>query len=133
MSHCGSCNVCCTVMGVDEIDKAPGDKCVHLCGKGCSIYQFRPQSCRAFECLWLQMQASEKPLPKNMRPDRCGVMFVPSPITDVIAAHCTSEAVFDAKPVGRHVMRWMVNGIKFIRIVGDRRTVIGLEAPRDIA
>ena len=127
MSACGTCRVCCTVMGVEEIAKAPGDKCVHLCGKGCSIYQFRPASCREFECLWLQTQTRDAPMPKSMRPDRCGVMFVPSPITDSVAAHCTTKEAFDAKPVSTHVTRWMRNGITVIRIVGDDRTLMRMD------
>lgn len=124
MSACGECNVCCTVMGVDEISKAPGVSCHHLCNKGCSIYQFRPASCKEFECLWLQMQERETPLPKALRPDRCGVMFVPAPIEDTVAAHCESREAFDDPLVQRHVMRWLREGISVVRIVGDDKTLM---------
>lgn len=127
MSACGDCNVCCTLMGVEELRKPHGEACVHICPKGCSIYQFRPASCREFECLWLQMQARENPLPKAMRPDRCGVMFVPAPITDTIAAHCTTKEAFDTKPVSTHVARWLRHGIKVVRIVGDDRTLMRMD------
>lgn len=126
MAGCGECTVCCTVMGIEELRKPPGVPCKHLePGKGCSIYGFRPQECRDFECLWLQTQAMPEPLSKKMRPDKCGVMFVPAPGSDsVIAAHCDSELSFASYPVRGYVKRWLSNGIKIIRIVGDRRTLM---------
>ena len=126
MSACGSCRVCCTVMAVEEIAKPHGEACVHLCGKGCSIYQFRPASCSEFECLWLQTQTRDAPLPKSMRPDRCGVMFVPIP-WDSVAAHCTTKEAFDEKPVSTRVNSWLRNGIKVVRIVGEDRTLMRMD------
>jgi hypothetical protein len=40
-------------------------------GKGCGIYETRPDSCRVFDCVWLQ-----KPrLPESLRPDRSKVVL----------------------------------------------------------
>jgi hypothetical protein len=50
---CGSCTLCCTVVGVEELRKPPGVTCSHLAlGKGCTIRDERPQSCRRFFCGW---------------------------------------------------------------------------------
>ena len=51
---CGACTACCTSLGVPELPKAAGDPCPHSGAHGCSIYDSRPASCRAYRCLWLQ-------------------------------------------------------------------------------
>jgi hypothetical protein len=51
---CGTCTLCCKVIGVAELDKQPGTWCPHCVrGKGCGIYAQRPVSCRTFFCLWM--------------------------------------------------------------------------------
>lgn len=53
MRACGSCSLCCKVMGVPEV-KSRHDWCPHVDkGKGCKIYDARPDRCREFSCLWL--------------------------------------------------------------------------------
>lgn len=51
---CGSCTLCCTALAVPELGKKTGEPCKHLTPTGCGIYEDRPLSCRAFECMWLQ-------------------------------------------------------------------------------
>lgn len=52
---CGSCMMCCKVPAIEEFAKPPGVWCRHaVSGKGCVIYADRPESCRAFYCLWMQ-------------------------------------------------------------------------------
>jgi hypothetical protein len=53
---CGSCSLCCKVMGVPEV-KQRHDWCPHARpgAGGCAIYQHRPERCREFHCLWLTM------------------------------------------------------------------------------
>lgn len=67
MRSCGPCTLCCTLMGVDELDKPAAQKCAHDCGKGCRIYDDRPTSCREFSCLWLLGS-----FPSYARPDKVG-------------------------------------------------------------
>ena len=67
---CGSCTACCKVLGVEELGKLEGQQCPHVCAGGCSIYKKRPESCREFECLWLQGLFEERD-----RPDRLRVVF----------------------------------------------------------
>lgn len=53
-------------MGIHELDKAPGQRCVHVAaGKGCGIYETRPQTCRVFLCQWLM----NEDWPHRLRPD----------------------------------------------------------------
>ena len=59
---CGSCTLCCKVMGIPEIKKRAWEQCSHVGdGVGCKIYSERPMSCRQFICGWL--------LDPNMGPD----------------------------------------------------------------
>ncbi len=70
---CGECTLCCTVMGVPDLPaapKPPGERCGHVCSRGCRIYQQRPPTCRDFACVWAQGG-----LPKHMRPDKVGMVF----------------------------------------------------------
>lgn len=71
---CGSCTVCCTVLGVRELAKPMRTPCAHDSGKDCRIYAERPQSCRDFSCLWL-LDEESRMIPATWRPDRKRVMW----------------------------------------------------------
>lgn len=75
--HCGECTACCTLLGVPELEKARYTPCEHDTGKSCGIYEQRPPSCRAFQCIWLQGL-----VPLEERPDKTGIIWsvtVPKP------------------------------------------------------
>lgn len=75
VNNCGTCTLCCKIMGVPELDKLPGEWCKHADMKrGCLIYEDRPPACVDFECLWLQAQTRpETNMMKlsELRPDKC--------------------------------------------------------------
>ena len=79
-NHCGSCTLCCKVLGIEEIGKPRHTWCPHCDkGKGCRIYDSpaKPQECTAYSCLWLSTQSFEDPtlrLPERFRPDRTRVV-----------------------------------------------------------
>jgi hypothetical protein len=52
---CGTCNLCCKVFSIKEINKPAGQWCSHCerGGRGCTIHDRRPRSCREFFCSWL--------------------------------------------------------------------------------
>ena len=54
--ECGSCSLCCKVVGVEELGKPEGTWCQHCKPgfHGCTIYKDRPQGCRDFTCAWLE-------------------------------------------------------------------------------
>jgi hypothetical protein len=85
---CGSCNACCRVYAIPEVDKPAGRWCQHCdIGKGCKIYATRPARCVDFQCLWLQSQAEGRPhLEPELRPDRCKVVFAPTTNPRIMAA-----------------------------------------------
>jgi len=90
-NHCGECTACCRVFAIAEMaEKKAGDWCQHCAiGKGCKVYDARPQTCREFECLWLMSQKRADPreqLPAHLRPDKCKIVFSPSTNPSIMAA-----------------------------------------------
>lgn len=73
--ECGPCRACCKAVGIYELDSPPGAWCsrVDLESKsgGCSAYDERPASCRAFRCSWLQ-DSEGSMLLEDERPDKIG-------------------------------------------------------------
>lgn len=69
---CGDCTECCHSIGVEELKKGIWEPCQHVSKTGCTNYGDRPESCRTFECLWLQgaLEGDER-----RRPDNLGLMF----------------------------------------------------------
>jgi len=52
---CGSCNVCCVALTIDEpaLRKAQGYRCRNAKpDNSCAIYDRRPETCRSFHCGW---------------------------------------------------------------------------------
>lgn len=68
--ECGECKACCVVFDIDELGKRAGVKCEHLCSNGCSRYETRPVTCRAYRCAWLDGYGDDE-----MRPDRSGIVY----------------------------------------------------------
>ncbi|MBC5766728.1 YkgJ family cysteine cluster protein [Ramlibacter albus] len=71
--QCGECVACCQALRIDspQLQKQSGVLCPNCTGKGCGIYEQRPQVCREWLCTW--MRAPE--IPEDFRPDLLGVMF----------------------------------------------------------
>jgi hypothetical protein len=69
---CGSCTLCCTVMGVPELMKRSWEECPHVAaGRGCTIYAERPSGCRNFICGWLL----DPHMGPDLKPENCHVVF----------------------------------------------------------
>lgn len=56
--ECGTCSLCCKLLGIGALEKRQGVWC-EKCDppNGCTIYESRPEECRAFSCLWLESPA----------------------------------------------------------------------------
>ncbi len=51
---CGTCSLCCKLIGIAALNKPMGQWCPHCLKRGgCSIYETRPAECRTFNCSWL--------------------------------------------------------------------------------
>lgn len=64
---CGGCMVCCFTMPIKEVGTRPGERCRHLCDKGCGIYETRPATCRGYACIWLWGRGSLEQRPDRMK------------------------------------------------------------------
>ena len=74
--ECGPCKACCEAPKIDDpqLRKLPGVVCSnHREGLGCAIYEKRPATCQVWFCGWRML-----PLGDEWRPDRCGIMIVPT-------------------------------------------------------
>ena len=50
---CGSCSLCCKVIGIAALGKPSGQWCPHFKrGTGCGIYVDAPSECHSFQCFW---------------------------------------------------------------------------------
>jgi len=73
---CGTCTMCCKVHFIGDFDKPPGVWCKHAQpGRGCKIYDDRPQICRDFYCQWM-LDASYGP---EWKPDTAKFVVSLSP------------------------------------------------------
>jgi hypothetical protein len=51
---CGSCAMCCKLYDLPEVQSPAGKWCRHCApGKGCTIHEARPDTCRKFFCGWM--------------------------------------------------------------------------------
>jgi hypothetical protein len=83
--RCGSCTLCCKVLGVAVLDKPAGVWCRHCRpSQGCAIYEGRPQECRTFGCLWL----ANPSFPDELKPERSKLVFVLEAEGKRVIAYC---------------------------------------------
>lgn len=68
--QCGDCSECCKWLyyTINGHVKHPGKPCFYL-GKGCTVHEVRPQSCRDYHCAYIQGI-----LPEWMKPSLSGVL-----------------------------------------------------------
>lgn len=72
MNHCNGCTACCSVLEIKELSKPANTTCSSCTGKGCGVYDTRPETCKNFKCAYLNSD-----WPENLRPDKCGVIIAP--------------------------------------------------------
>src|SRR5690348_13326370 len=78
---CGTCTMCCKVFDIPSLAKPEGKWCKHCdIGKGCRIYDTRPDQCRQFVCLWLQ----DPTLPPEWKPETSKLVMSIWPTTGFI-------------------------------------------------
>jgi hypothetical protein len=123
MNDCGTCTLCCKLMGVVELDKPACAWCRHVDrSRGCTIYESRPPSCADYECVWLVSQRLPAPLPPELRPDRSRVMLNMSLDGSAVVAH-----VDPARPhahtvgaAGRTLAKMRAGGQRVVIVIGER-------------
>lgn len=126
---CGNCTLCCKVLAVPELEKPADVPCKHI-GKGCSIYEDRPQSCRDVECLWLltRNRVMNVTMPASTRPDRCGVVVTAHEGYVVLHVDPDKPADSGNKPPIQPVMSKLLHrGIRVLSRRGEERHEIRLK------
>ncbi len=69
---CDGCGLCCKLIGVKELEKAPHVWCRYFKrDKGCAVYEVRPGGCADFACDWLL----DDQLDEAWKPDRAGFVL----------------------------------------------------------
>ena len=69
---CGDCQACCYVLGIAELQKPLWTKCPNQCGKGCAIYETKPQECTDYWCLFSGGVFGSD---IKLRPDKLGIFI----------------------------------------------------------
>jgi hypothetical protein len=92
---CDGCTRCCELIPVAEIGVRAFAGCPQRVGvpalrPGCAIYPDRPHSCRAWSCLYLTNEQFDR----ELRPDRCGVVFDQHP--DIVTINGVERSAVQA-------------------------------------
>lgn len=119
---CDGCTACCKTMGVHELDKPANVRCVHCTmGVGCGIYQTRPDSCRAFECVWLRTQRGASPLARELRPDASRVVMSTAENGETVVLNVGPDRpdAWQRGAMGQLVRRMLADGVPVLLKCGD--------------
>jgi hypothetical protein len=127
---CGTCTLCCKVVGVLEISKPAGVWCPHcMRGKQCAIYDARYASCRSFYCQWMV----EKGLGPEWKPERARFALVKTEGGRHLTA-CVDPgypSAWRSSPYYENLKQWAVEGARRSPdwhlvdvMIGARRIVI---------
>lgn len=127
---CDGCTMCCRLLGVAELSKPAGTQCSHcLPGKGCGVYAVRPQTCRDFQCLWLQGQ-----IPLELKPNRSRVVFATSTDRERLVAYLApGVSLDDETPVMAYIRHVASTGCEVIAAHGDFATLLRTNGTQETA
>ena len=108
---CGSCTLCCKLLGVHALDKPPYQWCAHcVTGAGCAIYAKRPFDCRAFHCMYVEEGSN---VPGHWLPSRSGMILCSDPEGPRIEVH-VDDVCPDAwreEPYYGDLKRWSIGAV----------------------
>ena len=130
---CGTCTLCCKVMGIKEIEKPMGSWCPHcLPGKGCAIYGERPGECRTFTCDWLVAEA----LGPEWKPEKSKIVLVSRHNRIVAYVDPATPGAWRKSPYFERLKALMEVNLKDGKLVyvaiGDRHTLLLPDGPREL-
>ncbi len=127
---CGTCSLCCKVVGVEELAKPIGAWCLHCVrGKGCAIYDARPPSCRRFHCQWLLADG----LGPEWKPERAKFALLKSENGRHLTAFVDPgfPSAWRRSPYYENLKQWAADGARNLAdlhlvnvMIGPRCTVI---------
>jgi hypothetical protein len=106
---CGDCSLCCKLIKVDALAKAPATWCPHCTpGHGCRVYARRPAECRDYYCAWLVSPA----LGEAWRPNRCKLVLRVESDGRLITVHVdpSDPTAWRREPYFRTLKQFAVRG-----------------------
>lgn len=139
---CGTCSLCCKLLGIGELNKRPGAWCASCSPpRGCTIYDARPAECRDFACVWLDSPG----LSDEWRPSRSKIVLYAIDGGARLIAHVDpgSPNAWREQPFFDQLKRWARQGIRsgpsvvvridhrLIAILPDRDVDLGRVAAGD--
>ena len=108
VKQCGSCTSCCTLLEVTDAGKSVNEWCKYCeAGKGCTIYDTRPQMCRSFSCAWLQGHLSDE-----WYPERSGMVVHFSQDAVNVQVDPDHPERWRQEPYFSKLSEWSLNGIR---------------------
>jgi hypothetical protein len=112
--QCGSCTSCCTLLEVADVGTGVNEWCQYcVAGKGCSIYDSRPQMCRSFSCAWLQGHLND-----DWYPEKASIVVHFSQDAVNVQVDAAHPDRWRKEPYFSKLSEWSLNGI---RANGNRR------------
>ena len=138
--ECGTCTLCCKVMGIGALGKPAGQWCSHCRpGTGCTIYGERPQECHTFNCGWL-MEESFGP---EWKPEKSKIVLTSASNRIIAYVDPSSPRAWRDAPFYPRLMAMMKDGLpegrlvfvavsnRYTLLLPDREEEIGVLAPQD--
>lgn len=113
---CGSCTLCCKVFHIIETESEAGQWCRHCKpGKGCTIYETRPDRCRGFFCMWM----TQSGLGPEWKPEKSKLVLSIELDGQRIAAHVDPSVpgAWRRSPYYEDLKRWSAEGLQVQRQV----------------
>lgn len=140
--QCGTCTLCCKLLKVPETESDKGSWCRHCeVGKGCGIYEDRPQRCADFMCGYLVWDA----VPDHWLPAKARIVVVSEMgfrinfTVDPSAPNRWREAPWHAEIKALSVLAFQQNrqvlvtvGNKVIAMLPDREVELGVVAEDEV-
>lgn len=121
---CGTCSLCCTVMGVAEIHKERNVRCDLLTPSGrCGVYGEHPTSCREFQCLWLMGG-----FPVELKPNKIQAVPTATDEGQTLVLHVAPGAgkVWERGVLRAFIDRMAADGIVVMVMYGEERLAVGI-------
>lgn len=124
--ECGTCTLCCKVYDVPAVGATAGNWCPNCsAGRGCKIYQSRPQQCRDFLCLWMTQDF----LGPDWKPEKARFVLTMDAVTRwlFVQADPGAAQAWRKEPYFTQLKRWAAAGNRPV-IVFVRKSAIALTA-----
>jgi hypothetical protein len=136
---CGRCTLCCKLLRIDVFSKPRGIWCKHCdLGRGCRIYQSRPDECRTFLCNYLAIASGKQLyLDEHWYPADCKmVLYLEGGNCLAIHVDPSRPAAWQCEPYRSQINSWAVDaaadGQQVIVYVGKRAIAILPDGDEDL-